>query len=281
MENDFQIASQIINLILELDMHFRISLLLIFGFIFSCQKEQLPNDVLVLGHAGMGVNVPISVFPPNSAEAFRLALHLGVDGIECDVRLDSDQQLWCFHDEILDVTTNVSGCVSEKKSEELEQVRYKNGNFRLLKFAIFLSDLDSSKFLFIDLKHWNACENTSESAQNFKNALLNLGLHNRPKTYVILSNPLWLNDFNPVFKTLLDINSLNMDKLELYEQQVDGWCVNTAKVDVSWIASWKLKGKLSVLTEMKAAKTIRSAIVKKPFAVITDDVKSTLNLTKK
>jgi hypothetical protein len=262
-------------------MYFRTVLILLFLMILSCQKEKLSKDVLAIGHAGMGVNVPISVFPPNSAEAFQLALHLGVEGLECDVRMDLNQELWCFHDETLDLTTNASGCVSEMKSEDLEKVYYKSGNSKLLKFSDLLSVLDTTKYLFIDLKHWNACENASESAQNFMNALFELGINLRPNTFLILSNPLWLTVFESDFNTLLDINPINLNELNIYEQHVHGWCVNTAKVGESWIAFWKLKGKLTVLTEMKAAKTIRSAILKNPFAVITDDVKSTLNLKKK
>lgn len=53
---------------------------------------------LIVGHRGMYSER----FPQNSLAAFGAALELGVDGVECDVRLGEDGALFCTHDREVD-----------------------------------------------------------------------------------------------------------------------------------------------------------------------------------
>ncbi|HEX4213092.1 MAG TPA: glycerophosphodiester phosphodiesterase family protein [Candidatus Dormibacteraeota bacterium] len=60
-----------------------------------------------------------SEFPENTLAAFRSALDLGVDVVECDVHPSSDGALVVIHDPTLDRTTDGSGLVLHHTLEEL------------------------------------------------------------------------------------------------------------------------------------------------------------------
>lgn len=57
--------------------------------------------------------------PENTLRAFERAIELGVDWVECDVRLTRDGYLVLMHDESVDRTTNGTGKVSEMSLKEL------------------------------------------------------------------------------------------------------------------------------------------------------------------
>jgi glycerophosphoryl diester phosphodiesterase len=60
--------------------------------------------------------------PENTLVAFAHALSVGVDAIECDVRLSRDGEPVVIHDETLDRTTNRAGLVSAFTAEELATI---------------------------------------------------------------------------------------------------------------------------------------------------------------
>jgi glycerophosphoryl diester phosphodiesterase len=64
--------------------------------------------VQVIGHRGAA-----ALAPENTWDGFDLALELGVDAIETDVRSTSDGELVLIHDERLDRTTNGTGPVRD------------------------------------------------------------------------------------------------------------------------------------------------------------------------
>lgn len=60
--------------------------------------------------------------PENTLVAFDHAMTLGVDGLECDVRLSSDGEVVVIHDETLDRTTDAAGPVSARTADDLARV---------------------------------------------------------------------------------------------------------------------------------------------------------------
>jgi len=64
--------------------------------------------VMVVGHRGAA-----GLAPENTLGGFRLALELGVDAVECDVRLTRDGHVVLCHDPTVDRTTDGSGLVAE------------------------------------------------------------------------------------------------------------------------------------------------------------------------
>jgi glycerophosphoryl diester phosphodiesterase len=70
---------------------------------------------LVIGHKGASNKAP-----ENTLAAFSLALELGADGVECDLRVTADAVPVILHDETVDRTTSGSG---EIASLTIKQVR--------------------------------------------------------------------------------------------------------------------------------------------------------------
>ena len=73
------------------------------------------KKVLIDGHRGNPDFVP-----ENTMDSFRSAVGLGVDAVETDIHLSSDNALVLIHDHTVDRTTDGTGLVREKTFEELE-----------------------------------------------------------------------------------------------------------------------------------------------------------------
>ncbi|HEY3298025.1 MAG TPA: glycerophosphodiester phosphodiesterase family protein [Armatimonadota bacterium] len=72
------------------------------------------HTVKVIAHRGFSTEAP-----ENTLAAFRRALELKIDMIECDVRLSKDGRLMVIHDETVDRTTNGTGAVSQMTFDQL------------------------------------------------------------------------------------------------------------------------------------------------------------------
>ncbi len=60
--------------------------------------------------------------PEHTLAAYTTAFDLGVDGIECDVRLTADHHLVCVHDRRADRTSNGKGVISTLELARLEEL---------------------------------------------------------------------------------------------------------------------------------------------------------------
>ena len=70
---------------------------------------------LIIAHRGHSIAVP-----ENTLEAYRRAIELGVEMIECDVNRTKDGELVMIHDWTLDRTTNGSGRVEDLTLAEVQ-----------------------------------------------------------------------------------------------------------------------------------------------------------------
>jgi glycerophosphoryl diester phosphodiesterase len=77
-------------------------------------REYRPLSVAHRGHS--------IAYPENTLEAYRKAIELGVEMIECDVNITRDGELVMMHDTTLDRTTTGSGRVSASTWEEIQQL---------------------------------------------------------------------------------------------------------------------------------------------------------------
>ena len=75
-------------------------------------REYRPLSVAHRGHS--------IAYPENTLEAYRKAIELGVEMIECDVNITRDGKLVMIHDSMLDRTTTGSGLVSAATWEEIQ-----------------------------------------------------------------------------------------------------------------------------------------------------------------
>ena len=72
---------------------------------------------LAIAHRGHSI-----AYPENTLEAYRKAIDLGVEMIECDVNMTRDEKLVMMHDPTLDRTTTGSGYVSASTWEEIQRL---------------------------------------------------------------------------------------------------------------------------------------------------------------
>jgi glycerophosphoryl diester phosphodiesterase len=75
----------------------------------------MPNEVLVIGHRGASVSAP-----ENTLAAFALAMAVGADAMECDVRATIDRVPIILHDATVDRTSTGSGDVASMTLAELQ-----------------------------------------------------------------------------------------------------------------------------------------------------------------
>jgi len=75
------------------------------------------ENMKVIGHRGAA-----GLAPENTFAGFDLALEIGVDGIETDVRKTKDGKLVLFYSDRLDRTTNGRGVLQETAWQELQQL---------------------------------------------------------------------------------------------------------------------------------------------------------------
>ena len=79
----------------------------------SCEKghkiHNLNDHIIILGDRGMGDGV--AQYPMNSYEGFQRVIGIGVDGVGIDVQLTKDSVLVCFHELLLEHSTNKFGVV--------------------------------------------------------------------------------------------------------------------------------------------------------------------------
>ena len=72
---------------------------------------------LSVAHRGHSI-----AYPENTLEAYRKAIELGVEMIECDVNITRDGRLVMMHDSTLDRTTTGTGRVSASTWEEIQRL---------------------------------------------------------------------------------------------------------------------------------------------------------------
>ena len=77
----------------------------------------------VIGHRGAA-----GLAPENSIRAIKAAIKAGVDGIEFDVRLSKDKQLFLCHDPTLERTHDVDKHISSLSSAQLKKLKGKDGD---------------------------------------------------------------------------------------------------------------------------------------------------------
>ncbi len=71
----------------------------------------------IIGHRGAAAYAP-----ENTLEGFHTAADMGVEWVECDVKLTKDHIPILFHDDTLERTTNGSGPVAERTYDEIRQL---------------------------------------------------------------------------------------------------------------------------------------------------------------
>ena len=258
-------------------MHFRLLYILVLLFL-SCSKKEDFSMVQVIGHAGMGLNMPNSIFHDNSYEAIELALTIpGSNGVEIDVQMDLNGRLWLFHDELLNEETNGINCISSNTSEYLKTIRYSSSKQEKL---IQLSQIPFNEFqdkhFFLDLKTWNKCSENSVSVEDFKAALTAIDLPEN--CTIILSDPNWIPYFIDDYTIYFASDDFQYAKtILMQEPMVKGLVIRNAAINKIQTQEIIEKNKEIYLFEIRSPKGVRSALEKRPSGIISDDLRAAIS----
>ncbi|MFT5356660.1 MAG: glycerophosphoryl diester phosphodiesterase [Polyangiales bacterium] len=87
----------------------------------DCFLDPACDDPLVVGHRGAGGAFGLYT-PENSLSSIRLAILLGIDAVEIDLRHTADDELVLMHDTTLERTTSSDAVVSDLTLEELRAI---------------------------------------------------------------------------------------------------------------------------------------------------------------
>ena len=260
-------------------MRYNLIFLIFLMLLFSCQKKDTYSKIEIYGHAGMGLEMSNSIYHNNSLESIELALSItGSDGVEIDVQQDLDGTLWLFHDETLDKSTNSTGCISNKTTLELENVRYKSlHKEKLLKLSAIDFNQYPTKKIFLDLRFYQNCTQSYADGIKFKNALFDLQLQEKENLYLIIPSANYLTFYENEFNVLYANDNFD-DCVSLLNQDtlVDGIVIRNQRINHNQVQSIISMNKNVYLFEMRSPKGIKSALKKHPTGLISDDLRATI-----
>ena len=258
-------------------MPFRLLYILVL-LLLSCSKKEDFSEVQVIGHAGMGLEMPNSIFHDNSLEAIDLALTIpGSNGVEIDVQMDLNGRLWLFHDELLNEESNGTNCIPSNTSEYLKTIRYSSSKQEEL---IQLSQIPFNQFqnkrFFLDLKTLNKCSGNTVSIEDFKAALTAIDLPENCS--IILSDPSWIPFFIDDFTIYFASDDFQNAKTILtQEAMVKGLVIRNAAVNIAQTQEIIEQNKEIYLFEIRSPKGVKSALQKRPSGIISDDLRAAIS----
>ena len=246
--------------------------------LLSCSKKEDFSEVQVIGHAGMGLKMPNSIFHDNSLEAIDLALSIpGSNGVEIDIQMDLNGRLWLFHDELLNEETNGINCISSNTSEYLKTLRYSSlKQEKLVELSqIPFHDFKDKRF-FLDLKPWNKCSGNTVSIEDFKASLTAIDLPEN--CTIILSDPSCIPFFIDDFTIYFASDNFQYAKtILLQEPMVKGLIIRNTAVNKAQTQEIIKQNKEIYLFEIRSPKGVKSALEKMPSGIISDDLRAAIS----
>ncbi|CAM3285847.1 glycerophosphodiester phosphodiesterase [Stackebrandtia soli] len=114
-------------------------------------------EPIVVAHRGANIDLP-----EQSLAAYRRAIDVGADALECDVRLTKDGHLVCHHDRTIDRTSDGTGAISDRTLAELLELDFtgkhaRSGDpHRIVPFTTLLELIDDAPRkirLLVETKH--------------------------------------------------------------------------------------------------------------------------------
>lgn len=254
---------------------------LLIVLVFSaCSKEKF-STVEIYGHGGNGIEIQNSIYHDNSKESIELALSKeGVAGVEIDVRLSADGELWLYHDDELSSETNGSGCVEQMTSDELKDIQYSTAQKEKL---VKLADLDfgnyGSKAFLIDARHYKGCDFSSIDYAQFVQALTALRIAHPNIQFIVLSRITeWIEEFKANgFEVYYEIFSLSdYDEIIDQDYEIEGVIVKNSLISKEEVHKIQNDSRKVIIFEMRSPKTIRKAMKKKPDGILSDDLNAAI-----
>jgi glycerophosphoryl diester phosphodiesterase len=253
-----------------------LSSVIIITFLFSCRKDST-NSVLIIGHAGMGLDMPNAIYHDNSLEAVELCLSIpNSAGVEVDIQMDKQGCLWLYHNEYLDKITNLTGCINDKTTSEMEGAYYKTlKKEKLVKLNQVLPLIGFNQKLFLDIKNRNTCTNLGVNDILFKENLTNSVSNYKSKVNLIFSDVTWLLEFAIHYPSYFSTDNLSVGYNMLStNSEIRGLVIRNKSIDKSQTLSIKSLNKEIYLFDIRSPKGNREAFSKNPIGIITDDIRA-------
>jgi glycerophosphoryl diester phosphodiesterase len=272
-----------------------LSLLLI---LVSClKKEKLRNlnngKVDIVGHGGMGFQSEKNQLPHNSLTSILKTIEAyNADGVEIDVQLCKDGEIFMYHDFELQSMTDCYGCLRNFTSGELKKCRFRN-NFTTNVFSReHLSTLDTILYIFsqrklkpkifLDIKSFHTCSEDFFNGHSsyiiaFAEKLKALiAKHNAHRWVFVQFNN--INDILLFKKTIPDIKyilesdaPINAIELANYHG-LWGILFNNENIHSGEILLAHQSGLRVILFNIKTRKSTIEAINKAPDIIQTDNI---------
>jgi len=249
--------------------------------LFSCGKDSKNTQSIAIGHAAMGLEMSNSIFHDNSKEAIDLALnYFQIEGIEIDVQMSADGDLWLYHDVNLSSSTDGQSCVNNLNSSTLKSIHYSSFHHESLQqLDSLLIDGFGSKEIFLDFRHYNNCNDQKISFALFFDALRSLHIEEHLNIHGVVSDPSLLeyleNDFSIYFAT--DDFEEGIQLLQNHPKVV-GLVIRNKMLSEQQVKVLQLLGKKSVVFDIRSPASIKKAIAKNPDYIMSDDIPVVLSL---
>jgi glycerophosphoryl diester phosphodiesterase len=258
------------------------SLLLLALVAFGCSKSKQYDTVRIYGHAGTGLENIASVFHDNTIEAVDLALSMqGCNGVEVDVHLSADGDLWLYHDAELESETNLTGCIPDASNAVLSTGKY--SSLHQEKIAR-LSEIDTNhlqgKEIVLDLRHYNECLGEFVNVTQIIDCLVDMG-YSSPKGFTVLVNVSrkeWVQAFvDAGFHTVLSIYSMTeFAYVENVYPDIYGFIMKNSDVTEDNVEAIQQTGKKLFIFEVRSPKMTREALRKGPDGILSDDLRTAI-----
>ncbi|MFY7669008.1 MAG: glycerophosphodiester phosphodiesterase [Crocinitomicaceae bacterium] len=246
--------------------------------LFSCTKKNY-NSIRVFGHAGTGLSMENSLYHNNSKESVELCLALpNSDGVEVDVQMDNQGELWLYHDEFLDDISNLNGCVNDKSTSQMEQAYYKTiKKEKLVKLSQIAALINENQKIFLDIKNRNACSNNVVNSIQFQESLSTLFGNNPSNVFLILSDKNWIESLDEIYQVYYSTDNFSEGYNLLIENpKLGGIVIRNKAIEKYQIELIRSLGREVYLFDIRSPKGNRVAFNKNPNGIITDDIRAAL-----
>jgi glycerophosphoryl diester phosphodiesterase len=258
--------------------------------VYSCQKEEkrvidnLNNGkITIIGHAGAGFSSLNNPIPENSMTSIKKAIELyGAEGVEIDVQLSADNNLFLYHDEYLNSSTNFQGCIHSHSTAELKNCLYNNSNEKIATLEECLQYCSSRKYfprIFIDTRLKVDCESNLDHdkfTKEYADQLYALICKYNAESWVCVesddSNFLNLiKAKNKKIALFLD-GTIAVNLISALENNFTGIVVSNRSCTKEQVKQAHMKGIYVCIFEAYNRQEIKQAIEKSPDIIQTDNI---------
>jgi glycerophosphoryl diester phosphodiesterase len=248
--------------------------------LYSCSKRERFPTTHIIGHGGTGLKNINSIYHDNTQESVTMALEtLGCDGVEIDIQLSKDNELWLFHDDYLNELTTGNDCISAHSYDYLKSVTYKTTKKEKLIRLKELNIQAKNKTILLDLRHYSFCNEALVDAQKFEEELLLFYNKVDPSISIqlIVKNLNWVKTFDLGKHSIIyEVSDLN--KFYTFNNQfsLKGIAIRNDDITASEVKQLQNEGIEVHLFNIRAPKPTRKALRKKPDFIIVDDLRTAI-----